>query len=317
MSYTNSSLISYTVKSPNHSGTRTHSIDRITPHCVVGQLTAQAVGNCFTGTRKASCNYGIGTDGKIVLCVDEKNRSWCSSNASNDQRSITIECASDKIAPYAMNDSVYNSLINLCTDICQRNGKTKLLWFTDKSKTLNYTPQSDEMIITVHRWFANKSCPGDWLYNRLGEVAETVTKKLSGTTITVQEVDYSTPSDWAKQAWEQAISEGITDGTNPKKDITREQALTIIYRKVFNQKSATIEQAWQASKDKDYTDGSNPKGNATRKEVVTFIYRISQNKPTATMEESWTWAKSKGVTDGSNENGNCTREQLIVMLGRL
>ena len=79
-----------------------------------------------------------------------------------------------------MNSKVYASLINLCVDICKRNGKKKLLWFGDKNKTLNYNPKADEMVITVHRWFANKSCPGDWLYNRLGDLATEVTKRLSG-----------------------------------------------------------------------------------------------------------------------------------------
>ena len=181
MGYTNSPLVAYTKLSPNHSGQRTHSIDRITPHCVVGQLSAESICGCFTSKdRQASCNYGIGTDGRVSLCVEEKNRSWCSSSGSNDQRAITIECASDKTAPYAMNSKVYASLINLCVDICKRNGKKKLLWFGDKNKTLNYNPKADEMVITVHRWFANKSCPGDWLYNRLGDLATEVTKRLSG-----------------------------------------------------------------------------------------------------------------------------------------
>lgn len=177
----NSSLVSYTKLSPNHSGQRTHSIDRITPHCVVGQLSAESICGCFTSTsRQASCNYGIGTDGKIALCVEEKNRSWCSSSNANDQRAVTIECASDLKEPYAMNDKVYASLVNLCVDICKRNGKKKLLWLGNKDKTLNYSPKSDEMVLTVHRWFANKSCPGDWLYARLGNLATEVTKKLGG-----------------------------------------------------------------------------------------------------------------------------------------
>ena len=181
MGYTNSPLVAYTKLSPNHSGQRTHSIDRITPHCVVGQLSAESICGCFTSKdRQASCNYGIGTDGRVSLCVEEKNRSWCSSSGLNDQRAITIECASDKTAPYAMNSKVYASLINLCVDICKRNGKKKLLWLGDKNKTLNYNPKADEMVITVHRWFANKSCPGDWLYNRLGDLATEVTKRLSG-----------------------------------------------------------------------------------------------------------------------------------------
>lgn len=176
----NSSLVVYTKLSPNHSGQRTHSIDRITPHCVVGQLSAESICACFPAGRDASCNYGIGTDGRIALCVEEKNRSWCSSSNANDQRAVTIECASDTTAPYAMNSKVYASLVNLCVDICKRNGKTKLLWFGDKDKTLNYSPKSNEMVITVHRWFANKSCPGDWLYARLGNLASEVTQRLTG-----------------------------------------------------------------------------------------------------------------------------------------
>lgn len=190
MAYTNSKLISYTKLSPNHSGTRTHSIDRITPHCVVGQLSAESICGCFTSpSRQASCNYGIGTDGRISLCVEEKNRSWCSSSNANDQRAVTIECASDMKEPYAMNSKVYESLIKLCTDICKRNGKKKLLWLGDKNKTLNYAPKSDEMVITVHRWFANKSCPGNWLYERLGDLAAKVTANLNETAPTYTKKD--------------------------------------------------------------------------------------------------------------------------------
>ena len=182
MAYTNSPLVAYTKLSPNHSGQRTHSIDRITPHCVVGQATAERICDCFISPdRQASCNYGIGTDGRVSLCVEEKNRSWCSSSRENDQRAVTIECASDTSAPYAMNSKVYESLIKLCADICHRNGKKKLLWFADKTKTLNYTPKEDEMVLTVHRWFANKSCPGDWLYSRLGDLAAMVTTALGST----------------------------------------------------------------------------------------------------------------------------------------
>ena len=180
MGYTNSPLVSYTKLSPNHSGQRTHSIDRITPHCVVGQCSVETLGNIMYPTsRQASCNYGIGPDGRVGMYVEEKNRSWCSSSNANDQRAITIECASDTFHPYAMNDKVYATLITLCTDICKRNGKKKLLWFADKNKSLNYIPAADEMVLTVHRWFANKSCPGDWLYSRLGDVAAKVTANLS------------------------------------------------------------------------------------------------------------------------------------------
>lgn len=177
--YTNSPLVDCTKLSPNHSGQRKHRIDRISPHCVVGQCSAERIGEIFAPTsRQASSNYGIGYDGRVGLYVEEKNRSWCTSSNANDQRAITIEVASDTTHPYAMRDAAYNKLVDLCVDICQRNGKKKLLWFADKNKTLSYEPAADEMIITVHRWFANKSCPGDWLYNRLGDLATTVTKRL-------------------------------------------------------------------------------------------------------------------------------------------
>ena len=178
----NSPLVSYTKLSPNHSGARTHSIDRITPHCVVGQCSVETLGNIFMPVSKqASCNYGIGADGRVLLCVNEANRSWCTSSNANDQRAVTIECASNASAPYAFKDVVYQKLITLCVDICKRNGKKKLLWLGDKTKTLNYSPKSDEMVLTVHRWFANKSCPGDWMYARMGDLASKVTAQLGGT----------------------------------------------------------------------------------------------------------------------------------------
>lgn len=176
----NSSLVNVVRLSPNHSGTRTHTIDRITPHCVVGQLDAETIGNCFASRNiEASCNYGIGKDGRVVLVVDENKRSWCSSSSANDQRAVTIECASDMTAPYAFNSTVYNKLIVLCADICKRNNKNKLIWIADKNKALNYTPKSNEMLLTVHRWFANKTCPGDWLYSRLSDLAIKVNAKLT------------------------------------------------------------------------------------------------------------------------------------------
>ena len=181
MGYTNSSMVVYTKLSPNNSGQRTRGIDRITPHCTVGQVTAEGLGDWFAkGSTKASSNYGIDRDGRVALYVEEKNSSWCSSSNANDQRAVTIECASDAKEPYAFRDIVYQRLVELCVDICKRNGKNRLIWFGDKEKTLNYTPKEDEMILTVHRWFANKSCPGDWMYARMGELAEKVTAALGG-----------------------------------------------------------------------------------------------------------------------------------------
>ena len=171
----NSSFVSYTMISPCRSEPRNHKIDTITIHCVVGQLSAEGICGCFQNQAVgASCNYGIGTDGRIGLCVEEKDRSWCSSSPDNDNRAVTIECASDTTHPYAINDKVYQSLIDLCVDICQRNDIQELKWKADKS----LIGQVDKQNMTVHRWFANKACPGDYIYNRLGQIASEVNARL-------------------------------------------------------------------------------------------------------------------------------------------
>lgn len=175
MSYTNSPLATVTLLSPNHSGKRKHSIDTITIHCVVGQCSAKRIGEIFLPeSRKASSNYGIGFDGEIGLYVEEQNRSWCSSSAANDNRAITIEVASDTTEPYAVTDKAYAALIDLVTDICQRNNIKELKWQADKS----LVGQVDKQNMTVHRWFANKSCPGTYLYDRHGEIAKAVNERL-------------------------------------------------------------------------------------------------------------------------------------------
>lgn len=175
-----SKLATIKIPSPNRNKQRTNKVIYFTPHCIVGQLTAQRCGELFSkSSYQASSNYGIGTDGKIGGYVDEEDRSWCTSSAWNDNRAITVECASDTKHPYAMNQKVWDSLVDLAVDICQRYGKNKMLWFNDKKTALGYSPKSNEMVITVHRWFAAKACPGDWLYNRLGKLADEVNKKLN------------------------------------------------------------------------------------------------------------------------------------------
>ena len=208
MNYTNSSLVAYTKLSPNHSGHRTHTIDRITPHCAVGQCSVETLGRIFApSSRQASCNYGIGADGRVGMYVEEKNRSWCSSSNANDQRAVTIECASDTKHPYTMNSTVYATLIKLCVDICKRNGKKKLIWLGDKNKTLNYSPKSDEMVLTVHRWFANKSCPGDWLYSRLGNLARQVTAQLGGSNSATVNGTFTSGFYRVRKSWNDAKSQ--------------------------------------------------------------------------------------------------------------
>ena len=178
-SMSNSSLISYTKISPNKNSPRNHVIDTITIHCYVGQVSVENAGAWFAkSSAQCSCNYVIGTDGRIALIVDESDRSWCSSSSSNDNRAITIECASDTTSPYAINSKVYKSLISLCVDICKRNNIKQLLWKADKSLIGQVSKQN----MTVHRWFANKACPGDYIYNRLGQIASEVNAKLGSST---------------------------------------------------------------------------------------------------------------------------------------
>lgn len=244
----NSPLVTYTRLSPNCTKPRNHKIDTITIHCTAGQGTAKQIldmahFNTYNPTNGSSCNYAVGKDGSIGLCVDEANRSWCSSNKTNDHRAITIEVSSDSKAPYAVTDAAYKALINLLVDICQRNGILKLLWKGDKS----LIGQVDKQNMTVHRWFSAKSCPGDYLYNLHGQIAAEVNKRLEDD----EDMDISkltdaqvlelanridairrkeTVSDWAASAWSSATSKGVFDGTAPKNPFTREQAATVLSR---------------------------------------------------------------------------------------
>lgn len=175
MGYTNSSLVNYTKLTNHHSGLRNHAIDTISIHCMAGNLSVETCGNVFI-SREASANYGVGSDGRIGMYVEEKNRSWCTSNGANDNRAITIEVANDGGAPdWHVSDKAMKSLIALCADICKRNNIKELKWQGDKS----LIGQVDKQNMTVHRWFAAKACPGDYLYNKHGYIAEEVNKLLA------------------------------------------------------------------------------------------------------------------------------------------
>lgn len=195
MAYTNSKLVNYTRISPNRSVNRNHKIDTVSIHCIVGQCSVETLGSIFASTSKeASSNYGIGYDGRIGLYVEEKDRSWCTSSASNDNRAITIEVASDTYHPYRVNDVAYKSLIKLLVDICKRNGIKKLVWSTNKSERMNHLNGCN---MTVHRDYANKSCPGDYLYNLHGQIAKEVNAQLgSGTSSTTEKTLYRVRKTW-------------------------------------------------------------------------------------------------------------------------
>ena len=193
MNFTNSSLATVTMISPNRTPNRNHAIDTITIHCFVGQVTAKRGCEVFQpSSKQASCNYVVGYDGSIGLCVEEKDRSWCTggkdkngnpirvngiSGSSNDYQAVTVEVASDSTHPYAITDRAMTALIELCADICRRNGIKKLLWSGDKNLVGNPAKQN----LTVHRWFANKACPGDYIYQQLGDIAAKVNAKLGAT----------------------------------------------------------------------------------------------------------------------------------------
>jgi hypothetical protein len=181
----NSALVTYTKLSPNCTKPRTHAIDTITIHCTAGNKTstAKATANLdrfvtADSTHGASCNYVVGGDGSVALVVDEANRSWCSSNKANDHRAITIEVASN-VAGTEVTDKAYEKLIELVADICKRNGIKKLVWSTNKNERVNHLNGCN---MTVHRDYAAKACPGEWLYSRHGEIAERVNKLLGSAT---------------------------------------------------------------------------------------------------------------------------------------
>lgn len=173
----NSELVRYVRLSPNHSGRRSHTIDTITIHCMAGDMSVEQCGELFADPmRQASSNYGIGSDGRIALYVDERNRSWCSSSAANDHRAVTIEVANNGPGPsWPVSEQAYGALIDLVTDICWRNGIKRLLWQGDKE----LIGQVELQNMTVHRWFADKSCPGEFLYSRHGDIAAQVNRRLA------------------------------------------------------------------------------------------------------------------------------------------
>ena len=243
----NSSLVSYTKWSPNHSGARNQKIDIITIHMVVGQAAVETLGEVFANpNRQASSNYGVGYDGRIGQYVDEANRSWCSSSSWNDNRAITIETASDNYAPYAVNWVAYLALVDLCADICKRNGKTKMVWYPTWDEfevQFGGHYDSQTMYMTLHRWFASTNCPGEWLEVRMGDIADRVNailtpeeKKEEEKKEEVKPVKdpFSDVADSDKTilwAYEQGIVKGYPDGTfRPDEPCTRRQICTMLYR---------------------------------------------------------------------------------------
>lgn len=171
----NSPLVNYTKISPNRTSPRRSKIDTITIHHMAGKLSVEECGQVFASPNaQASANYGVDNKGRIGLYVPEADRSWASSSPSNDHRAITIEVANSTLSPtWQIGDTAFNTLIKLLVDICQRNGIKELKWTGNPNET-----DIRKQNMTVHRWFAPTLCPGDYLFNRMGQIAKEVNKQL-------------------------------------------------------------------------------------------------------------------------------------------
>ena len=235
------------------------------PHCVVGQCSVESLGDWFANPScEGSSNYGIGLDGRIGEYVPEDYRAWTTggtdangneifvngiSGAMNDHRAITIEVASDTTHPYAVTDAAYNGLIRLLVDICKRHPKIgKLRWMNDK----NLVGQIELQNMTAHRWFSNKTCPGDYLYSQFRDIADKVNSQLNlseeDEDMTVErfkelfdemraEFRDNDSGNWSKAARAWAISTGLIQGDSTAEFngmwedlLTREQLVTVLFR---------------------------------------------------------------------------------------
>ena len=268
----NESIVDFTLLSPHKTSPRWHDIDTITIHCVVGQCTVESLGNWFAlPDRYGSSNYGIGFDGRIGQYVLDEDRAWTSggvdlngnetkvngiSGSLNDHRAITIEVAIDTFEPYAVTPEAYEGLIKLLVYLCKKYPKIhRLRWKNDKS----LVGKVDVQNMTAHRWFALTACPGDYLYNKFGDIAKEVNRRLDSEIIDDVEEENMTverfkelwdemreelrdndSSQWSKEAREWAVSTGLIQGGTLTEEgevncmwedlLTREQLVTVLYR---------------------------------------------------------------------------------------
>ena len=172
-----SPLVSYYREARHFGGERTHSIDTITIHCYVGQVTAKQGVDYFATTNvEASANYVVGHDGSVGCSVPENCRSFCSSNRDNDNRAITIEVASDKTKPYKVTNEALMKTIELVTDVCRRNKIYSLRWSDKKDERVNHMWGCN---MTVHRDFKAKDCPGEYLMSQMKFIQDAVNLALN------------------------------------------------------------------------------------------------------------------------------------------
>lgn len=225
----NSKYVDVVKLSPNCNKPRNHAVDRITPHHTAGVLSVESCLDWFAKpSTQASCNYVIGKDGRVGLCVDEVNRAWTSSSRENDNRAITFECVNSYAGgDYPVSNETFEKLVLMCIDICQRYGKTKLLWIPNKEKALAYQLQPNEMLLTQHNWFANTNCPGKYLSSKFPELAERVTAALNKEDEKPM-TEMQIAENWAVK---NGLIQGYGNGEYGWKDaLTRGQFVTVLYR---------------------------------------------------------------------------------------
>lgn len=226
----NSPLVNYTKISPNSTNPRKSTIKKITIHHMAGNLSVESCGNVFAPTtRKGSSNYGIGSDGRVGMYVEEKNRAWTSGNADNDNQAVTIEVANDVIGgSWHVSDKALAKTIELCVDICKRNNIKELIFTGDATGNL-----------TMHRYFQATACPGEYLASKFPYIANEVNKRLK------EDIDMKfkdvPETHWAYKAIEElaemGIINGYEDGTfKPDDAVTRAEVATMLDRYMSTKK---------------------------------------------------------------------------------
>lgn len=258
----NSSLVCYTKWSPHCTKPRNSTIKGISIHTMAANGSVEGCGQVFQ-TTKASSHYGIGADGRIGQYVDEKDRAWCCSHKV-DHSVVCIEVHSiqNYREPYECTAKAYESLINLCVDICKRNGIKKLIWKEGKQYCPAFTGRWDVCNMVPHRYTTDKgkSCPGNYLFSKYGDIAREVNKRLGADKSEGDELDMT------KQEFINSL--------------TNEEAYTLLSKanayvaEMPEPNWSKTEGWWSKFKDAKIVDGSNPVGNLKRVELAAVLGRM-------------------------------------------
>lgn len=251
-----SKLVVYTKLSPHCTKPRQGKIKGISIHTMAGPGSVEGCGQVFQ-TSEASSHYGIGPDGRIGQYVLEENRAWCCSHKV-DHEVVTIEVSSIQSyqEPYECTEAAFESLIDLCVDICQRNGIKKLIWKEGKQYCPAFTGNWAVCNMVPHRYTTDKgkSCPGNYLFGKYGEIAERVNARLKGEDedmdinkllsemtneqayelVKKAEIHAATlpDDDWSQKEgwWEKAKKAGVSDGSSPVRHMKRNEVVAILGR---------------------------------------------------------------------------------------